>query len=70
MVSSMFSLDHRLAELRPTVDELRISRELAAAAEEVSSSRPPVGGIVRPWVRAGTGKMAQSPSSARAAATR
>jgi hypothetical protein len=32
MINSMFSLDHRLAELRPTEDELRIARELRDAA--------------------------------------
>ncbi|HET9851155.1 MAG TPA: hypothetical protein VFP56_01460 [Candidatus Limnocylindrales bacterium] len=27
MIASMFNLDHRLAELRPTESELRIARE-------------------------------------------
>ena len=38
MISSMFSLDHRLAELRPTADELRVARQLRAAA---APERPP-----------------------------
>ena len=32
MIASMFNLDHRLAELRPTEDEQRIARELRKAA--------------------------------------
>lgn len=33
MVPSMFSLDHRLAELRPSTDELRLARQIRDAAE-------------------------------------
>ena len=32
MIASMFNLDHRLAELRPTEEEQRIARELRKAA--------------------------------------
>ena len=32
MIASMFNLDHRLAELRPTEHELRQARELRRAA--------------------------------------
>ena len=32
MIASMFNLDHRLAELRPTESELRQARELRKAA--------------------------------------
>ena len=33
MVPSMFSLDHRLSELRPSADELRIARQIRDAAD-------------------------------------
>ncbi len=33
MVPSMFSLDHRLAELRPSADELRLARQVRDAAD-------------------------------------
>ncbi len=32
MIASMFNLDHRIAELRPTEAELRIARQLRTAA--------------------------------------
>jgi hypothetical protein len=32
MIASMFNLDHRLAELRPTEQELRMARDLRKAA--------------------------------------
>ena len=38
MIASMFNLDHRLAELRPTEQEQRIARELRKAA--APASRP------------------------------
>ncbi len=47
MIPSMFSLDHRLAELRPTARELRLARELAASADEVAQRERAVGAVVR-----------------------
>ena len=38
MIASMFNLDSRLAELRPTEDEQRIARQLRDAA--APASRP------------------------------
>ncbi len=35
MIASMFSLDHRLAELRPTEAELRVARERRDAASRL-----------------------------------
>ena len=32
MIASMFNLDHRLAELRPTEQEMRTARDLRKAA--------------------------------------
>ena len=39
MIASMFNLDHRLADLRPTEQELEIARQLRKAA--APASRPP-----------------------------
>ena len=38
MITSMFNLDHRLADLRPTEQDLRQARELRKAA--APASRP------------------------------
>ena len=51
MIASMFNLDHRLAELRPTEQEQRIARELRKAAAPASR---PSRSIVEPS-RTGTG---------------
>jgi hypothetical protein len=56
MVPSMFNLDHRLAELRPSADELRIAREVRDAADigsgpavtrRIAGDRRPAGVRVR-----------------------
>ena len=39
MIASMFNLDHRLADLRPTEHELELARQLRKAA--APASRPP-----------------------------
>jgi hypothetical protein len=41
MIASMFNLDHRLAELRPTEDEQRIARELRKAATPATRAGRP-----------------------------
>jgi hypothetical protein len=41
MINSMFSLDHRLAELRPSEHEQRVARQLRDAAA-------PAGRVVKP----------------------
>ncbi|HXG25907.1 MAG TPA: hypothetical protein VNL94_03525 [Candidatus Binatia bacterium] len=38
MIASMFNLDQRLAELRPTEAELRLARERREAAEAVEAA--------------------------------
>ena len=50
MIASMFSLDHRLAELRPTESELRVARERRDAAAQVSRVARTVGRTRRQWV--------------------
>ena len=35
MIQSMFNLEHRIAELRPSADELRIARQLRDASTAV-----------------------------------
>ncbi len=49
MIPSMFSLDHRLAELRPRPDDLRLAQLREAAA---ASSRPArsIGETIRLWL--------------------
>ncbi len=49
MMPSMFSLDHRLAELRPSPDDLRLAQLREAAA---ASSRPTrsIGDTIRLWL--------------------
>ena len=41
MINSMFSLDHRLAELRPSESEQRVSRQLRDVAENASRTAKP-----------------------------
>ena len=45
MISSMFNLDHRLAELRPTESEQRVARQLREAAAPATR---PARSIVEP----------------------
>ncbi len=47
MIASMFSLDHRLAELRPTARELRVARELAARTDQMTQRDRSVPDVVR-----------------------
>jgi hypothetical protein len=39
MIASMFNLDHRLTELRPTADERRLARVREAAAPATGNPR-------------------------------
>jgi hypothetical protein len=43
MIPSMFSLDHRLSELRPTAGQLRLARELREAEEAARQPIRPFG---------------------------
>ena len=52
MIASMFNLDHRLAELRPTESELRVARERRDAAHVTRIART-VGRTARQWLDAG-----------------
>ena len=47
MIPSMFNLDHRLSELRPTAVELRVSRELREAGGPASRPARSFGETVR-----------------------
>ena len=49
MIASQFNLDHRLAELRPTEQELRFARELRKAAAPASRPARSVGEPTRNW---------------------
>ena len=49
MIASMFNLDHRLAELRPTESELRIARELRKAAAPATRPARSVSEPTRNW---------------------
>ena len=49
MIASMFNLDHRLAELRPTEAELRIARELRKAAAPATRPARSIGEPNRSW---------------------
>ena len=40
MIASMWNLDHRLAELRPSEAELRVARQLRDAATGSADNRP------------------------------
>lgn len=52
MIASMFNLDHRLAELRPTESELRVARERRDAANVTRIART-VGRTARQWLDPG-----------------
>lgn len=47
MINSMFSLDHRLAELRPSEHEQRTSRQLRDAATSAGRNARPAAGTAR-----------------------
>ena len=49
MIASMFNLEHRLAELRPTESELRVARELRKAATPATRPRRSIGEPTRSW---------------------
>jgi hypothetical protein len=49
MIASMFNLDHRLAELRPTEQELRQARELRKAATPATRPARSAGDPTRNW---------------------
>ncbi len=49
MIASMFNLEHRLAELRPTESELRIARELRKVATPATRPARSVGEPTRNW---------------------
>lgn len=51
MLPSMFNLEDRLAELRPTANDLRQTRELRAATEALGRSGRSLGDVVRQWLR-------------------
>ena len=53
MIPSMFSLDHRLSEIRPSDAELRVARELREAAGSPSRPARSIGETVRGWLGAG-----------------
>ncbi|HET7182026.1 MAG TPA: hypothetical protein VFI15_07335 [Candidatus Limnocylindrales bacterium] len=44
MINSMFSLDHRIAELRPSEREQRVAREARDAALSVGRTGKPAAG--------------------------
>jgi hypothetical protein len=62
MIPSMFTLDHRLAELRPSAAELRVARELRDAAEEAVGSGRSIDERVR--TPRGSGSLSARPSRA------
>ena len=49
MIASMFNLDHRLAELRPTEQEQRTARELRKAASPANRPDRSTGEPGRSW---------------------
>jgi hypothetical protein len=49
MIPSMFSLDHKLSEIRPSEHDLRVSRELRDAADPASRPARSLGDTVRQW---------------------
>lgn len=51
MIASMFNLDHRLAELRPTEQELRLARELRKAAAPATRPARSTNDPTRNWFR-------------------
>ena len=46
MMPSMFSLDHRLAELRPSSEELRLARQLREAGSPANRPSRSVGAVI------------------------
>jgi len=64
MINSMFGLDHRLNELRPSEAELRIARQLREAA--APASRP--ARSINESTRAGTARISFSMPFSRLAA--
>ena len=54
MIASMYGLDHRLAELRPTEAELRLARHRRDAADAAGRSAASAQGAPR-HARAGVG---------------
>lgn len=53
MINSQFSLDHRLSELRPSQEDLRLARQLRDAAGHASRPSRSIGETVRAWLAAG-----------------
>ena len=51
MIASMFNLEHRLNELRPTQQEERTARELRKAANPATRPARSSGGPSRSWFR-------------------
>ena len=51
MIASQFNLDHRLNELRPTTDEIRLARVRDAAAPATRAART-LGDVVRDLIGA------------------
>ena len=51
MLVSMFNLDHRLAELRPSEHELRLARDLRRAAAPATRPARSPGAPARTWLR-------------------
>ena len=49
MIASMFNLEHRLAELRPTETELRQARELRKAAAPATRPNRSIVEPTRTW---------------------
>ena len=52
MIASMFSLDHRLAELRPSEEEQRVARQLREAAAPAARPARSVVEPARKWATA------------------
>ena len=52
MIASMFSLDHRLAELRPSEEEQRVARQLRDAAAPATRPARSVVEPTRKWATA------------------
>lgn len=50
MIPSMFNLDHRLSEIRPSADELRVARELREATGAAHRPGRSLGETVRAWL--------------------
>ena len=50
MIPSMFTLDHRLSEIRPSAEELRVARELRESGGSASRPARSIGEILRAWL--------------------